>query len=72
VKQVEWRKPRFSGAETVCAEVAWLKSSFSETEACVEVAHFASASGIRDSKNPAGGYLTVSAEALRRLANAVR
>lgn len=68
-----WRKSSFSGTETACVEIAypdWRKSSFSsETADCIEVAYpVASAMvGIRDSKNPGGGQLTVPQAALRRL-----
>lgn len=38
---------------------AWFKSSYSgSSQDCVEVAHFASAVGVRDSKNPTGPALT--------------
>ena len=53
-------------------QVEWRKSRFSETEACVEVAYFASRVGIRDSKHPSGEHLTVPVEALRRLTTAVK
>ena len=60
-----WRKSSFSGSETNCVEVAWRKSSFSsETADCVEVAYGV---GIRDSKNPSGGHLTVPDTALQQL-----
>lgn len=68
-----WRKSSFSTDQTSCVEVAfpdWRKSSFStETADCVEIAYRAAAPmvGIRDSKNPAGGHLTVPHTALRRL-----
>lgn len=38
----------------------WRKSSYSGNEgACVELAHTATSSGIRDSKNPDSGQLVV-------------
>lgn len=41
---------------------AWRKSSYSEPNNgnCVEVAYSARAVGVRDSKNPGGGRLTVT------------
>lgn len=67
-----WRKSSFSSETEACVEIAypdWRKSSFSsEGEACVEIAYTAAAAvGIRDSKYPAGGRLTVSHAALRQL-----
>jgi hypothetical protein len=49
--------------------VQWRKSSYStETEACVELAHTAPLTvGIRDSKNPGAGRLTLPASALSQL-----
>jgi hypothetical protein len=44
-------------------EWAWRKSSFSQgggNSACVEVAWAPSTTAVRDSKNPAGGMLTMS------------
>jgi hypothetical protein len=62
---MEWRKSSFSTDQTECVEVAWRKSSFSsDGEACVEIAW---AAGIRDSKNPSGGHLTVPDTALQQL-----
>jgi hypothetical protein len=57
-----WHKSSFSGPDgNECVEVAWRKSTFSNPNgnACVEVAHGADAIGLRDSKNPAGGLLTI-------------
>ena len=47
----------------------WRKSSHStETADCVEVAHLTSVTvGIRDSKSPTAGHLTLPATALRHL-----
>lgn len=43
------------------AAATWRKSSRSNSEqACVEVAQLPTAIGIRDSKNPAGGHLTLN------------
>lgn len=49
---------------------AWRKSSFSASDAnCVEVAFGA---GVRDSKNPGAGHLTVQAGAYRALVGFAR
>lgn len=48
--------------------LVWLKSSYSGTQAnCVELAVTTSAVLVRDSKDPAGGSLSASREALRSL-----
>lgn len=62
-----WRRSSFSGSETNCVEVAWRKSSLSETEACVEVANGPFVVGIRDSKRPEGGHLTIPHTAFHAL-----
>lgn len=68
-----WRKSSYSGTETNCIEIAypdWRKSSYSGTETeCIEIAYPVAAPtvGIRDSKNPTGGYLTFPHTALHRL-----
>lgn len=48
---------------------AWRKSSHSGTEQgdCVEIADLASGIGIRDSKNPELGHLTLTPEAFANL-----
>lgn len=52
----------------------WRKSSYSNGEAstCVELAQLPEAVGIRDSKNPTGGHLTVSARTLGRLVSEIK
>jgi Domain of unknown function (DUF397) len=73
----DWRKSSFSGTETSCVEIAypdWHKSSFStETADCVEIAYPAAEAlvGIRDSKDPAGGHLTIPATALHHLTRTI-
>lgn len=57
--------------------VVWRKSSRSGSggeggEECVEVAIFAEERGIRDSKNPDAGCLTLSAESFAQLIAAVK
>jgi hypothetical protein len=63
-----WRKSSFSASDSNCVEIAfgtWHKSSFSGADAnCVEVAFGA---GVRDSKNPGAGHLTLQADAYRAL-----
>jgi hypothetical protein len=53
---------------------AWRKSSYSSAEgACVGVARpFAPIIGIRDTKAPDAGYLTVSPKAFNALLNLIR
>lgn len=66
----EWRKGGRSNSERACVEIAakWRKSSHSNSEQdCVEVAHMLAAIGIRDSKNPQGGHLTLDRAAFSSL-----
>jgi hypothetical protein len=52
----------------------WRKSTFSGTEGeCVEIAHADGSPvvGIRDSKNPTAGHLTLPAPALHHLTRAL-
>ena len=69
----QWRKSSYSTDQTACVEIAypdWRKSSFSGSEtACVEIAHPTGSPmvGIRDSKNPTAGHLTLPATALHHL-----
>ena len=51
-----WRKSSFSSETADCVEIAYPEVAYSET-----------AVGIRDSKNPDAGHLTVPATALRAL-----
>lgn len=63
-----WRKSSYSASEGgACVEVAyeWRKSSYSSDEGgdCIEVATCPHAIHVRDSKNPTGPVLTLSATA---------
>jgi len=49
------------------SDTAWRKSSFSNETECVEVASDGRTVGIRDSKRPDGGELTVPATAFHHL-----
>ncbi|MBA9008004.1 MULTISPECIES: DUF397 domain-containing protein [Thermomonospora] len=76
---VTWRKSTHSGnTGGDCVEVArltvpspqgkWRKSTHSGANGdCVEVARLAAAIGLRDSKNPAAGHLTVPPAAFAAL-----
>ncbi|WP_054055282.1 DUF397 domain-containing protein [Alloactinosynnema sp. L-07] len=57
--EVAWRKSSRSGQEG-CVEVAWHKSSRSGQDGCVEVAHARGRVGVRDSKHPAGGVISLA------------
>ena len=57
-----WLKSSFSAEDSDCVEVAfgtWRKSAFSGASNCVELALGEEIAGVRDSKNPAAGHLTV-------------
>jgi Domain of unknown function (DUF397) len=62
-----WRKSTRSGQQGQCVEVAnlaaaWRKSTRSSQQGqCVEVADLTGAVAVRDSKNPGGGAVVVSA-----------
>lgn len=63
--EFHWRTSSFS-AEANCVEVGWRTSSFSASDAnCVEVAFREPTAGIRDSKQPEAGHLTLPAPAYR-------
>ncbi|MFC6935557.1 DUF397 domain-containing protein [Actinomadura yumaensis] len=54
--------------------VEWRKASRSTSEggACVEVARFPGAVGVRDSKNPGGDRITLPVSAARELAARIK
>ena len=53
--------------------MSWRKSSRSQQEtACVEIAPVETGAAVRDSKNPAGGYLTASPAQWRLFIAAVK
>jgi hypothetical protein len=55
--------------------IAWRKSSYSQTSGttdCVELADLAQTVGIRDSKHPAGGHLSLSRTALSGLLRRIK
>jgi hypothetical protein len=54
---------------------AWRKSSYSQTSGttdCVELADLAQSVGIRDSKHPAGGHLSISRPGLAGLLRRIK
>jgi hypothetical protein len=58
----------------VTSNSAWRKSTYSGVQEgeCVEVADLGGAVGVRDSKTPDAGYLTVSAESFAALVARVK
>ena len=60
--QAAWRKSSYTTNDSNCVEfAAWHKSSHSTDQSnCVEVATSPVEIGIRDTKDRAGGHLTVS------------
>ncbi|QFG24757.1 DUF397 domain-containing protein [Actinomadura sp. WMMB 499] len=54
--------------------IHWRKSSHSDTSGneCVEVADLAVGLGVRDSKNPEGGHLTVSRRTFATLLSRIK
>jgi hypothetical protein len=65
IAQSAWRTSSYSGSDANCVEVAaWHTSSYSTNDSnCVEVATAATTVGIRDTKDRAGGHLTIPAPA---------
>ncbi|MBO2445143.1 DUF397 domain-containing protein [Actinomadura nitritigenes] len=51
------------------AHPAWRKSSYSSSQGdnCIELADLDGTIGVRDSKNPEGGHLSISRDGLRVL-----
>lgn len=78
VSPMGWRKSSRSTNTDNCVEVgriegSWRKSSRSQNvSACVEVAPATSGAAVRDSKDPAAGYFTASAEQWRLFVTAVK
>jgi len=75
-----WRKSSYSGSSGGdCVECAplgtatWRKSSYSGDTGgqCIEVAHLTPHIAVRDSKNPAGGVVTLSAGVFSAFVRAV-
>ncbi|MEV8608836.1 DUF397 domain-containing protein [Amycolatopsis sp. NPDC051373] len=60
--QAEWRKSSYTTNQSNCVEfAAWRQSSYTTDQSnCVEVATSPVEIGIRDTKDRAGGHLTVS------------
>lgn len=58
--------------ETACVEVAWRTSSFTHITDCVEVGSTPAVTLLRDTKNRAGGLLSVPAPAFAALLDRVR
>lgn len=71
--EVAWRKSSYSTNNGGCVEVGWRKSSHSTNNgACVEVGWQQPHALVRDSKQPAGGALTVEHDQWRALLSALR
>jgi hypothetical protein len=52
--------------------LVWRKSTASASEGCLEVAHDASHTHVRDSKDPHGGQLLLTHDEWRQFVEAVR
>lgn len=73
VEVAAWRTSSHSGTQEACVEVAaWRTSSYTGSgENCVEVAPMAAVVGVRDSKRPGAGTLTLSPGAWRAFVRGV-
>ncbi|GDY34053.1 DUF397 domain-containing protein [Gandjariella thermophila] len=72
--QTRWRKSSYSGSNTNCIEIAfgWRKRSYGGDDAnCVEVAFGDAVVGIRDSKNPSAGHITVPRDTFQAFLTAI-
>ncbi len=74
LSHASWRRASFSNQSGACVEVAWHKSSHSSQNGnCVEVAaNPPELVAMRDSKDPDGAKLIVSAEQWRAFLGGVR
>ena len=62
-----------SQQKAASADVQWRKSSYSNaSNQCVEVARIGGGVAVRDSKNPDGGHLTLSAAGWGAFLDSVR
>jgi hypothetical protein len=76
MEDAAWRKSSYSGSSgNACVEVAaWRKSSYSGTsaDACVEAGYRGPVVLVRDTTDPSGPMLSVSAETWRAFTSVLR